>query len=287
VPAVDVHQHLWPERFVEALRQRRRPPLIDDDRLVLDEGTFAVPPGIDDVRGCLRALERAEIDVAVVSLQPTLGTGELPPDERDELELAWIDGTREHLAASGGRLRAFAPNRVLPGFAGVSVAARALDDLDGIRPLLDELEAGAGCLFVHPGPPRAAEGGPPWWASVVDYTAQMQRAYFRWLVFGRPRWPELRVVFAILAGGAPFQLERLAQRGRAVRTTLDEKVFLDVATYGRRAIELCAETFGVRRLVYGSDRPLVDPNLTLRAVRGFGESVATLVCTDNPSELLP
>jgi len=286
VAGVDVHQHLWPTQFVRALARRRRPPLIDRDRLVLAEGTYDVPAGIDDPAALVAALDDAELDVAVVSLQPTLGTAEVAPAERDELELTWAEGIRELCAETDGRVRAFAPGRVLDGFAGASVQARALDDLDALAPLLDELERRSQPLFVHPGAPRGPENRPDWWPAVVDYTAQMQRAYFGWLAFGRERWPALRVVFALLAGGAPFQLERLGQRGRDVRSVLDDNVFLDVATYGRRAIELCAQTFGVRRLVYGSDRPLVDPAQTLHAVRGFGESVSTLVCVHNPADLL-
>jgi hypothetical protein len=115
----------------------------------------------------------------------------------------------------------------------------------------------------------------------------MQAAYLAWLAGGRERWPTLRVVFAILAGGAPFQLERLAQRGMDVRSALDPGVYFDTATYGRRAIELCVETFGVGQLAYGSDTPVVDSRFTLQAVRGFGDAVAQMVQVETPRALLP
>jgi hypothetical protein len=155
-----------------------------------------------------------------------------------------------------------------------------------VASLLDDLERSGGFLFVHPGPARSRSDAPEWWCGIVDYTAQMQAAFYAWLAGGRTRWPRLRVVFALLAGGAPFQLERLAQRGVDVRSTLDENVFFDVATYGRRAIELCIETFGVHQLVYGSDSPVVDPAETLHAVRGFGDSVQQIVISDNATRLL-
>jgi predicted TIM-barrel fold metal-dependent hydrolase len=126
-----------------------------------------------------------------------------------------------------------------------------------------------------------------WWPGIVDYTAQMQAAYLTWLSYGQRSWPAVNVVFAILAGGGPFQLERLASRGVTVRSGLHENVYFDTASYGRRAIELCIETFGVHQLVYGSDAPVIDTGPTLRAVRGFGESVVQLLTTDNPSTLLP
>jgi hypothetical protein len=115
----------------------------------------------------------------------------------------------------------------------------------------------------------------------------MQAAYLAWLAGGRARWPTLRIVFAILAGGAPFQLERLSQRGVDVRSALDPGVFFDTATYGRRAIELCVETYGVGQLVYGSDTPVVDSEFTLQAVRGFGDAVTRMIQVETPRVLLP
>ena len=51
-------------------------------------------------------------------------------------------------------------------------------------------------------------------------------------------------------------------------------------------IELIIETFGVHRLVYGSDMPVVDPRPTLDAVRGFGDSVSQILQIDTPGALL-
>ena len=98
--------------------------------------------------------------------------------------------------------------------------------------------------------------------------------------------PDLPTVFAILAGGGPFQLERLRSRGVELRTTLHPHGFFDTASYERRAIELCLSTFGVTQLVYGSDTPVIDSRPTLEAVRGFGEGVAELVLGTNASQLL-
>ncbi|MGZ4396118.1 MAG: amidohydrolase family protein, partial [Gaiellaceae bacterium] len=195
------------------------------------------------------------------------------------------DGARELVAAAGGRLAALSAGGSLDGFVGAAVGSDALADLDSLAPLLDELGRRGAFLFVHPsgGP---VEGRPPWWSAVAVYPAQMQAAYMNWLAGGQERWESLPVVFAILAGGAPFQLERLATRGVDVRSTLHENVYLDTASYGRRALELCIETFGVAQLVYGSDIPVADPAPTLRAVLGFGESVAHMIRELNPMRLL-
>ena len=212
--------------------------------------------------------------------------GELPEDEADELIAAYETGIVELAASSSGRLIPLAAGAELDGFAGVCVGAGELTDLDRLAPKLDELERTRAVLFVHPGPARAPDWAPAWWPAVVEYTAQMQAAYAVWIAAGVERWPNLEVVFAILAGGGPFQLERLRSRGVSGREVLHENIYFDTASYGRRALDLCLATFGVRQLCFGSDTPVIDPHPTLDAVRSFGDAVADAVCNVNPSRLL-
>ena len=283
----DVHQHLWPEAFVAALRARRTPPLLDGDELETREGRFAVDLAEHGLDSRLRALDRDGIDVAVLSLQPSLALEELAPDERGALEGAWIEGTRELMVGAAGRLLAFSPSHVRDGFVGVSIGSSAFMDFDRSSDTLDAAATAGTVVFVHPDAGLAASASrPDWWEWVVGYPARMQEAYVAWLAFGRERWPNLRVLFAMLGGGGPFQLERLALRGVDVRSALDPNTFFDVSTHGRRAIELCVQTFGVGQLVYGSDTPVVDSGPTLAAVRGFGDAVTHVLQSDTPSRLL-
>lgn len=285
---VDVHQHLLPPSFQAALRRRSAPPRIEGSTLHVGEGAFPFDPAEHDVEARLAALDRAGVDVAVVSLQPTCGHEGLAPGERSELVSAWEEGIAEIVSATGGRIAALAAGGpVRPGFVGTCVGSDALDALEALAPVLASLRARGGFLFVHPSGGPVPPGSPPWWGALTLYTAQMQAAYLRWLSDGQERWPDVPVVFAILAGGAPFQLERLASRGPQVRSALHRNVHFDSASYGRRALELCIETFGVEQIVYGSDVPIVDPAPTLRAIRGFGESVERLITCDNPTRLLP
>ena len=186
----------------------------------------------------LALLDRLGIDVALVSLQPTLGVGELPEDERDELVAAYEDGMRD-LGPAAARLIPLAAGRYSEQFVGTCVGAPDLLDLDHLAPTLDELESSGKLLFVHPGPvPASARDVPGWWAAVVGYTAQMQAAYAAWIAAGVERWPNLDVVFALLAGGGPFQIERLQSRGLAGRELLHASVYFETSSYGRRALEL-------------------------------------------------
>jgi predicted TIM-barrel fold metal-dependent hydrolase len=283
----DVHQHLWPAPFVEALRSRAAAPCLEGDELVTCEGRFRVTLADHDPAERLRALDRDGIDVAILSLQPSLGLRELPDEERRGLEEAWVESVRELAAARDGRFRAFSPTGVREGFVGVSVGSSAFADLDRSAPMLDAAARAETVVFVHPDAGHGVDASrPAWWEWVVGYPARMQEAYLAWLAFGRVRWPTLRVLFAMLGGGGPFQLERLARRGVDVRSALDPNTYFEVSTHGRRAIELCVETFGVGQLAYGSDTPVVDSRQTLDAVRGFGDAVTHVLQSDTPSRLL-
>ncbi len=91
--AFDVHQHLWPEAFLSALARRRRPPCLRGTVLELGcQGSFDVDLAAHDLQARLRDLDRDEIDVAIVSLPPTLEIELLPADEAEPLLGAYHDG---------------------------------------------------------------------------------------------------------------------------------------------------------------------------------------------------
>ncbi|MCP9487574.1 MAG: amidohydrolase [Gaiellaceae bacterium MAG52_C11] len=278
MPAYDVHQHLWPESLIEGLRARRERPRLRGEMLELASGDWEIDLRAHALDARLALLDRDELDIAVISCAPTLALDE-------ELLEAYHEGILELVAASGGRLMALSGGTARAGFVGACVAADALADLAELTPLLSELERRDSVLFVHPGPAEPPYGAPDWWPAVVGYTAQMQAAYAAWLAQGFAAWPSLKVVFAILAGGAPFQLERLASRGVDSRAVLEANVYLETASYGDRALELSLATYGVGRLVYGSDTPVIEAGATLRSVRGFGQAVADAVSRDNPGRL--
>ena len=277
--AYDVHQHLWPPPLVAALRARSEPPRLRGDVLELPGGTWPAKLDAHDPERRLALLDEDGVDVALLSCPPTM-------ELDDALAEAYHAGIADVVAASGGRFLAFSYGTIVDGFAGVCVDAALLLDLDRAEPLCSELERRTGLLFVHPGPEHPAPGRPEWWPAVVDYTAQMQAAYASWLAGGAARWPRLRVLFAILAGGAPMQLERLASRGLDTRAVLHENVFLDTASYAERALELVLAMYGVGQVAYGSDTPVISSAPTLRAVRSFGQAVVEAVCSDTPARLL-
>lgn len=94
---------------------------------------------------------------------------------------------------------------------------------------------------------------------MTSYVAQMQAAWLRWATAGRPQFPRLRVVWSMLAGGAPLLSERLdARRGPSIDLS-DPLSFYDCSSYGPVAVDAMARRVGAERLLYGSDRPVIEP----------------------------
>jgi hypothetical protein len=273
---VDVHQHLLGEPLIAELARRRRSP-----SLVRRRGgwTFRVSGEPDSVlsfeavdAGQRQAdLFREGIDRALIALSTALGVEALPAEEAAPLIEAHhlgIEALPDHFGGWGAvQLEAPDPDEVdaviARGCVGVSLPAPALASpgaLERVGPLLARLERCDAPLFVHPGPVSGPPGDPPlpsWWPALTDYVAQMQAAWFAFLHGGRRAHPRLRVLFAMLAGGAPLQLERYAARGGEA-TEPDPLVFYDTSSYGPRMLEAMVGVVGAGQLVYGSDRPVVD-----------------------------
>jgi hypothetical protein len=120
---------------------------------------------------------------------------------------------------------------------------------------------------------------PDWWPALTAYIAAMQTAWHAFGVWGRRAHPRLRVCFAMLAGLAPLHRERLVARGGPAVS--DPDMFLEVSSYGARAVDAVLREVGVDRLVHGSDRPVSSP-----AQLALGEAVRSALRRRNPSLLL-
>jgi predicted TIM-barrel fold metal-dependent hydrolase len=136
--------------------------------------------------------------------------------------------------------------------------------MDIMGPALQRVAQHAVPVFVHPGgcSTRGAEASlsqPLWWGALTDYVAQMSSAWLSFVTLGRREHPNLTVLFAMLAGGAPLLSERLEARGGPPIELRDPRLFYDSSSYGPTAIEAMAQRVGADQLVYGSDRPVIEP----------------------------
>jgi hypothetical protein len=270
----DLHQHLLAEPLVTALGRRKTAPFItsSDGELTLRlAGESPWPVVVDDPAARADLIGADGLDRGFVALSAALGIESLPADEADVLLAAYADTARALPEAFGAwgaiPLSDPDPRRVDAlldeGFAGLCLPAGAIAEpaaIDRMGPVLEALERRGAPLFVHPGPvPRVAVGAPAWWPAATDYVAGLQAAWCAWLARGRYAHPTLRVLFAALAGLAPLQAERLASRG-APPAGHDAFLFYDTSSYGPVAIASMRAAVGAEQLVYGSDRPVVEPS---------------------------
>jgi 6-methylsalicylate decarboxylase len=273
---LDLHQHLWTEGLWDALARRTTPPRIrpGDGGWVLDllgEPPFLLGPGPHDPEQRASTIVAEGLDVAVVALSSALGVEHLPPDEAREIVAAWdedADALPPRLAAWGSVALADAqPSDVDAlidrGRVGLCLPANALvtpELLDRAGPLLERLEHLNAPLFVHPGPASPGSFLPP----LTDYVASLNAAWHAFVVHGRPRHPQLRVLFAALAGLAPLHVARLAARGHAAaaRAALaDDRLFYDTSSYGELAVDAIVRVVGPGAPVHGSDWPYAEARL--------------------------
>ena len=291
----DIHQHLWPESLLRALSQRSEPPMLvraGGGWTLRLSGLPDAPVDLADHDPDRRAALADADGVSRVLIAPSvpLGIEMLPAREAEPLLAAYHEGVAALPAPFGAwaAVGVDAPDpaalaRLLDeGFAGACVSADALAGPAGYERLgsvLEVLERRDAPLLIHPGPAAGPPGAPPWWGALTGYVAAMQTAWFAFAAWGRPAHPGLPVCFAMLGGLAPLHRERLMARGGSAPA--DRHAFLDISSYGDRAVDAVVREIGVDQLVYGSDRPVIAPRaLTL------GDAVQVAVRERNPERLL-
>ncbi|GAC1435165.1 MAG: hypothetical protein NVSMB51_04010 [Solirubrobacteraceae bacterium] len=279
---VDVHQHLWSEALVAALAVRRDVPCVRRASGTTTLHLAREAPAPLDLASEAPAA-RAELiaadglDRALIALSSPLGIEALPRAEAAPLIDAYLVGA----AALPAQFRPWGPfaldeagpadvdGLLNGGCVGVSIPAGALGEADVWRKLgavLSRIEERGAALFVHPGPGRGggvawpdSASRPTWWQPLTGYVAEMQAAWLHFVTAGRPEFPRLQVVFAMLAGGAPLLSERLEARDGPAIDLRDPHTWYDSSSYGPAAVGATAARVGARQLLYGSDRPVIEP----------------------------
>lgn len=283
---VDSHQHLWTEPLLDALAMRRRLPLVRrDDGLTILHSAGELPYVINveaEAPARRAALVREDgLDQAVIAISSPIGIEALPRAEAAPLVDAYLDGVR----ALPGEFAAWGPiildeadpadvdELLARGCIGISIPAGALagpERLDRLGYVLEHIARRSVPVFVHPGrapgqrAPAVDFDEPLWWRPLTDYVSQMQAAWLTFAGVGRREHPQLKVLFAMLAGGGPLLTERLTARGGPEIDLWDEGTFYDTSSYGPAVVEMMVQRVGETQLVYGSDRPVVEPQSTGR-----------------------
>lgn len=284
---IDVHQHIWTAPLLDALAARQRLPFVrrTPEKLTVlhsaHERPFMIDLDSEVPSERMRLLQADRADRAVIAISSPIGIETLPGDEARAVIGAHLDG----VLALGDRFAAWGPiaieapepdevdQLIARGCVGISMPAAALagaEALDRLGPVLECVQRRGLPLFIHPGGVAAVGAReasltePLWWRALTDYVSQMQAAWLTFATYGRRELPGLRVVFAMLAGGAPLLSERLATRGGPAVDLVDPLTFYDTSSYGPRMVEAMARWVGPSQLLFGSDRPVVEPVLTGR-----------------------
>jgi hypothetical protein len=273
----DVHQHYWSEELLDQLRRRQAPPFvrIENGLAVLflaAERPYVIDLSCEAPDPRRELLERDGLQRALLCLSSPLGIESLPRAESLALLDAYHDGAAglgEGFGVWGAvPLEGLGPDDIDDVFArgcvGVSLPATALATVEHVRvlaPVLRRLAERRAPLMVHPGPSatRPAFADPLWWPALSCYVAQMQAAWLAFIAAGRSIAPSLPVVFAMLAGLAPLHAERLRSRGGPSDRAGDPLLFYDTSSYGPEAVRMVARVVGEGQILYGSDRPVVNP----------------------------
>ena len=278
----DIHQHIWTRPLVEALASRGEHPFVRDEQgltvlFLAGERPYVIDLDSEEASRRAELARHDGLDRALVCLSSPLGIESLPRKDATELIDAYHDGALA-LGEPFGVWGALALDRLGPddvdralarGCVGVSLPAGALgsiDTLTRLSPVLGRIQEHGVPLFVHPGPGtrlpthEATLGDPLWWPALTRYVAEVHAAWFVFVTAARRQFPELRAVFAMLAGLAPLHSERLLARGGPAIGIEDPLIFYDTSSNGPQAISLMERLVGSEQLLYGSDRPVVDPD---------------------------
>jgi predicted TIM-barrel fold metal-dependent hydrolase len=301
---VDIHSHLYPRWYVDALRSRTTPPRVvgdpGDERFVIFAGERGRPMSDDfwDVGRKLAFMDSHGISQTIASL----GNPWLDPFEDDAARLAEaanryfadlerVTGGRivgmgvlpqHRVAAAASTIREVAGTPGLHGIAnGCRMCGRELDD-PVLEPVWEALEGTGVPLIIHPHYVAAREalhGYGHAFPVALGFPFETTVAVAR-LIFGGvlQRYPGLRIVASHGGGTIPYLAGRLDAGWRSdesVRERLPvpptedlRKLFLDALVYEAGALRAAASLVGVSRMAFGTDHPfsVSDPQRSLRAI---------------------
>jgi predicted TIM-barrel fold metal-dependent hydrolase len=281
---IDIHQHIWTEPFVDALAERDLLPFVRRGNGVTvvhcgGESPYVVETAAETPDRRARLVHEDGLDRAAIALSSPIGVEALPREEASTLIDAYLAGVaalpEEFMAWGPLALDGLDPTDVdrliARGCLGISLPAPALAGQEALWASSAVLERAAELrvpVFIHPGSVARRDSvslnEPLWWTPLTEYVAQMQAAWITFATLGRAEHPDLVILFAMLAGGAPLLSERLGARGGPPVDLGDPFVFYDTSSYGPVALEAMARRVGADQLVYGSDRPVVEPIATGR-----------------------
>ena len=290
MPTIDAHAHLIAPDAIAAIAEvlpRYAPTFLERDqgrflRYPNGRESGPLPPGMTDVTVRLADMDRAGVDLQLLSPSPPQFGGDLPPADAAVHARLVNDATLTTAEHCPDRLLALLtlpvqdPAAALaelgrlgdhPLVRGVELAALTgglpLDD-PALEPLWAELERRAAFVLIHPAPADAPQYRRHFLRNLVGNPSDTTLATAG-LIFGGvlERHPRLTLCLVHGGGFAPYQIGRWDQGWRLrpeLRASISRppseylrRCYFDTLTHGAAALRFLGDQVGWDRVVLGSD----------------------------------
>ena len=189
---------------------------------------------------------------------------------------------------------------------GCSALGHALDDPD-FSEMWAELDRRDAIIYIHPGgilcgtEPGLAGMDDPGIAVTIGSAAELATAALRMVSLCRT-YRRLKVIVGLLGGALPFLMQRVIWLGGRFKgksllavENPDESLIAELRRFSYdtnllpdpAGIAVARETFGLDRLLFGSDAPALAPQVTARFMHdgGLSDEEVLQVLHDNPRHL--
>jgi aminocarboxymuconate-semialdehyde decarboxylase len=286
----DLHTHFYTEEFFQAIRDLPSEFSFgaspSGQTIITYRGArfFGVTPAMTDVAKRIEDMDRARIDVEVVSLS-TPNVFFTDAEHQPAVASAINDAYAELIATHPTRFKGFASIPMDAPDAALKELRRAIDELklNGVillsnirgaaltapayRPFFEEANRMKLCILLHPMLPANSEPfreyvlGP-----IIGFPFDTTLAVARMCYDGLLRdFPEIRWIIAHIGGAAPYLMERMDNGFRdfaECRVKIDQppsvylkRLYYDTVTFSPYTLNMARDLVGADHLVMGSDYP--------------------------------
>lgn len=290
VPRWDIHTHHYTAGFFETVRASGGDFSFGTDptgrTIITYKGSrfFGVQPAMTDVTRRLDDMDRAGVDVAVISLS-TPNVFFTTADRQPFVARMMNDAYAETKAAYPTRFRCFASIPMDNPDEALKELHRAINTLklNGVvllsniggnaltspqyRPFFEEANRMKLCIFLHPMLPLASEPyqeyvlGP-----IIGFPADTTLAVARMCFDGMFKdFPDIRWIIGHAGGAIPYLMERMDSGWRdfaetkvkidQLPSTYLKKLYYDTVTFGQHNLRLLRDIVGTDHMLMGSDYP--------------------------------
>ena len=287
---LDLHTHFYTEAFFQTIRDLPSEFSFDTSSsgqtIITYRGArfFGVTPAMTDVSKRIEDMDRAGIDVEVVSLSTpnVFFTG---AQHQPAVAKMINDSYAELIALHPSRFKGFASIPMDAPDAALNELHRAIDELklNGVillsniggkaltspeyRPFFEEANRMKLCIFLHPMIPANSDAfreyvlGP-----IIGFPFDTSLAVARMCYDGMfEEWQDIRWIIGHLGGAVPYLMERMDNGWRDFadcRVKIDKlpsvylkRLYYDTVNFNPHMLMLARNMIGADRMVMGSDYP--------------------------------